>query len=89
MWLDEVLEYDWACAPNGHKLKGGKSDGFDLHKMKTLLLPLTQTAHTCGMTWKHLLVFHQTVRLTERDIYSHAEAVKARILHDQSSRTPA
>lgn len=87
-WQDVVLELGWAYGPGGEALRGKlvlhvvttggaqaayRPDGRNRFTLRTLMSPLDQTAHLCGMTFLPPLVVHGSLRLvTDEDVRPYA-----------------
>ena len=82
-WQDLVLEHGWAYGREGTHLhgkvllavvtSGGKQEaytpeGYNRHTVRTLLAPLEQTAHLCGMVWYAPFIGHGSLGMTASDI---------------------
>ena len=86
-WQDLVLEHGWAYGSEGNHLRGkvlltvvtsgGKQEaytpeGYNRHTVRTLLAPLEQTAHLCGMIWYAPYVAHGSLGMSSSDIEERA-----------------
>ena len=91
LWMDEVLEYDFAYGPNGHALRGKKMlvsitcggderaysrEGFHGLPVQSFLACYKQTAHLCGMNYLDPLVLYGANKVSDQNIAEHAEQMQ-------------
>ncbi|MBX2988025.1 MAG: NAD(P)H-dependent oxidoreductase [Bdellovibrionaceae bacterium] len=82
LWLDEVLEFNWAYGPEGKMLQG-----------KDLLVSITsggpmedsfpaweQTARTCGMNFHPPFLLPWTTDVSDEDLHQHAQSVRTALM---------
>jgi len=94
LWMDTVLEYDWAYGPKGDKLKGKDfllsltaggpldsygADGYNRFPMEAFFPPYEQTARLCGMKWHKPSVLHHSTKVDDEKLLRHAELVRDRV----------
>ena len=87
LWMEEVLEYGWAYAEGGDRLRGkpflwatttggGADDyrpggGHD-RPFDDYMWPMLQTVRYCGMVWQEPFVVHDAHRLSHAALEQHA-----------------
>ncbi len=95
LWMDSVLEFDFAYGPKGRALvgkdfllsitTGGPLDsyapsGYNRFPLSAFFPPYEQTARLCGMQWHEPLVLHHSTRVSEDTLLQHAESVRQRLV---------
>lgn len=94
LWLDYVLEREWAYGPGGRALAGkdfllsvtaggslDRSGGREVDHFPTeaFFPPYEQTARVCGMRWHAPVVLHDSGKVSEEALLQHAESVRDRV----------
>jgi glutathione-regulated potassium-efflux system ancillary protein KefG len=87
LWLDQVLEYDFAYGPDGSSLRGkqlmlslttggarGNYRAGELHgaELSSYLTPYEQTARFCGMDWQNPQVLYEALDASDEDLSAYA-----------------
>lgn len=94
LWIDLVLEYNFAYGPEGKALvgkdfllsitTGGSHEsyhesGHNRFPIQAFYPPYRQTAQLCGMNWHEPLVLHHSSRASKEVLSEHARTVRLRI----------
>jgi len=94
LWLDQVLEYDFAYGPEGKSLRGkqillslttgGSHANYQegsLHgaELRHYLRPYEQVARFCEMDWQAPQVFYEALDASDEALRHYAERLRARV----------
>ena len=103
LWMDEVLEWNFAYGPEGNRLRGKgfhlslttggsqdayKSDGVNRFSIESFFPSYDQTAHLCGMKWHRPLVLFHAGKASDEDLKVHARRVVSYIKNLQECDAP-
>ncbi|MBX9766879.1 MAG: NAD(P)H-dependent oxidoreductase [Bdellovibrionales bacterium] len=90
LWMDDVLEWNFAYGPDGTALKGKgfhlsittggsveayQPAGVNRFAIESFFPTYDQTAYLCGMTFHKPIVLHHAGRATDEGLRAHAEMV--------------
>lgn len=88
LWLDDVLEHNWAYGSLGTKLQGKtllsavtaggaqnaySPEGFNRQSLETFLKPFEQTASLCGMTYARPFIVYNSRGLSSDSLEQEVE----------------
>jgi glutathione-regulated potassium-efflux system ancillary protein KefG len=94
LWMDLVLEYNWAYGPEGKALAGKDfllsitaggpldsytSTGYNAFPIEAFFPPFEQTARLCGMKWHQPSVLHHSTKVGGEALLRHGESVRDRV----------
>lgn len=95
LWMDLVLEYDFAYGPKGKALQGKEMflsittggaassyqpSGYNNFPIEAFFPSYIQTANLCGMKWLPPMVLHHSLRVSDQDLEAHARKVRERVM---------
>jgi putative NADPH-quinone reductase len=96
LWLDQVLEYDFAYGPAGGSLRGKQlllsvtaggsfadyaPGALHGNDIGAYLAPYEQTARFCEMDWQAPEVFYEALGAGDQALLTHARKLRARVEH--------
>lgn len=103
LWMDEVLEWNFAYGPDGNRLRGKgfhlsittggsaeayRSQGVNRFSIETFFPVYDQTAYLCGMKWHSPLVLFHAAKVSDEDLQGHVNRVVSYIRKLQNSEAP-
>lgn len=95
LWMDLVLEFNFAYGPKGHALKGKQfllsitaggpqssysAEGHNKFEIESFFPMMIQSVRLCGMEWKKPEVLFHSRSVSDVDLMRHSESVRDKIL---------
>lgn len=103
LWMDDVLEWNFAYGPEGVALKGkgfhlsmttgGSEDayqttGVNRFPIESFFPTYDQTAFLCGMTFHKPIILYHAARVPDEALRMHAESIVMYLKHLQGCSAP-
>jgi glutathione-regulated potassium-efflux system ancillary protein KefG len=94
LWMDQVLEYNFAYGPDGNALRGKsllvsvtaggsaasyQEGGVHGFPLESFLLPFLQSARMCAMRWEAPVILHQALDANDEALEAHGRHLRSRL----------